>query len=119
LYQPTVVLEPPAKALLSRQEIFGPVTAIYRFSDLSLAIKAANSVPFAFHASVFARDISAALGAASSLSASAVMVNDMTAFRTDWMPFAGWAQSGLGTGGIVYSMREMTHEKMIVLRRSI
>ena len=50
-------------------------------------------------------------------SPSAVMVNDITAFRTDWMPFAGWRHSGYGVGGIPYTMREMAQEKMIVLRR--
>ena len=44
------------------------------------------------------------------------MVNDHTAFRTDWMPFAGRRHSGYGIGGIPWSMREMTQEKMIVLR---
>jgi acyl-CoA reductase-like NAD-dependent aldehyde dehydrogenase len=117
LFQPTVVMEAGPASLLSQQEIFGPVTAIYRFSNAFRATERANSLPFAFHASVFARDISAALVAASGLNASAVMINETTAFRTDWMPFAGWAQSGLGMGGISYSMREMTREKMIVLRR--
>jgi acyl-CoA reductase-like NAD-dependent aldehyde dehydrogenase len=45
-------------------------------------------------------------------------VNDHTAFRTDWMPFAGRRLSGYGTGGIPWSMREMTQEKMVVLRHS-
>ncbi|MGO4213630.1 aldehyde dehydrogenase family protein, partial [Terriglobus sp. YAF25] len=108
LFQPTVVLEPSPEALLSRQEVFGPVTAVYRFSNLPSAVKEAGNLPYAFQASVFARDISAALCAASSLNASAVMINDMTVFRTDWMPFSGWAQSGLGVGGIGHSMREMT-----------
>jgi hypothetical protein len=39
-------------------------------------------------------------------------VNDHTAFRTDWMPFAGRRQSGYGIGGIPWSMHEMTQEKM-------
>ena len=44
------------------------------------------------------------------------MANDRAAaFRTDWMPFAGRRQSGYGIGGIPYSMREMTQEKMVVL----
>jgi acyl-CoA reductase-like NAD-dependent aldehyde dehydrogenase len=117
LFQPTVVIEPSSASLLSRQEAFGPVTAIFRFTDLSEAIERANSLPFAFHASVFANDISAALAAASSLNASAVMVNEATVFRTDWMPFAGWGQSSLGVGGIGHTMLEMTREKMIVLKR--
>ena len=50
------------------------------------------------------------------LAASAVMVNDHTAFRTDWMPFAGRRQSGYGIGGIPWTMDEMSQEKMIVFK---
>lgn len=42
------------------------------------------------------------------------MINDHTAFRTDWMPFAGLRQSGLGKGGIPYSFDDMCVEKMLV-----
>ena len=49
------------------------------------------------------------------LAASAVMVNEHTAFRVDWMPFAGLKQSGLGTGGIPHTMKDMQIEKMIVI----
>ena len=45
------------------------------------------------------------------LNASAVMVNEHTAFRVDWMPFAGLRQSGLGVGGIPYTFKEMQIEK--------
>jgi acyl-CoA reductase-like NAD-dependent aldehyde dehydrogenase len=94
------------------------VTCVYSYQDLDEAIAAANSLPVAFQASVFAQDIGIALHAAERLDASAVMINDSTAFRTDWMPFAGRHQSGYGTGGIPFTMRDMTEEKMIVLRRS-
>jgi acyl-CoA reductase-like NAD-dependent aldehyde dehydrogenase len=116
--RPTVVVEPPAQAKLSREEVFGPVTCIYGFTQLDKAIEVANSLPFAFQASMFTREIGPALRAAEWLDASAVMVNDHTAFRTDWMPFAGRRQSGYGIGGIPWSMREMTQEKMVVLRHA-
>jgi acyl-CoA reductase-like NAD-dependent aldehyde dehydrogenase len=115
--RPAVVLEPPANAKLSRDEVFGPVTCIYAFTKLDEAIEAANSLPVAFQASIFTREIDSALRAAERLDASAVMINDHTAFRTDWMPFAGRRHSGYGIGGIPWSMREMTQEKMIVLRQ--
>jgi acyl-CoA reductase-like NAD-dependent aldehyde dehydrogenase len=115
---PSVLLDPPREARVSREEVFGPVTCVYRYTDLDEAIAAANALPVAFQASIFAQDIDVALHAAERLDASAVMVNDLTAFRTDWMPFAGRRQSGYGVGGIPYTMREMTQEKMIVLRRS-
>jgi acyl-CoA reductase-like NAD-dependent aldehyde dehydrogenase len=116
--RPAILLEPPASAKLSRDEVFGPVTCIYGFTKLDEAIEAANRLPVAFQASIFTREIGPALRAAERLDASAVMVNDHTAFRTDWMPFAGRRHSGYGIGGIPWSMREMTQEKMIVFRQS-
>ena len=117
ILEPTVLLDPPAEARISREEVFGPVLALYRYQNLDDAIARANALPTAFQASVFAGDIDVALRAADRLDASAVMVNDPTTFRTDWMPFAGRRTSGYGTGGIGYTLRDMTQEKMVVLRR--
>jgi acyl-CoA reductase-like NAD-dependent aldehyde dehydrogenase len=50
------------------------------------------------------------------LNAATVMVNDHTAFRVDWMPFGGLMESGLGVGGIPYTMEEMQSKKLIVIR---
>jgi acyl-CoA reductase-like NAD-dependent aldehyde dehydrogenase len=116
--QPAVLLDPAADAKVSTQEIFGPVVAVYRYIDLDEAIARANSLPTAFQASVFAQDIDVAMRAANRLDASAVMINDPTAFRTDWMPFAGRRESGYGAGGIPYTMRDLAQEKMILMRRS-
>jgi acyl-CoA reductase-like NAD-dependent aldehyde dehydrogenase len=116
VYAPTVLVEPPEDVRVSTKEVFGPVTCVYGYGDMDEAIARANSLNFAFQASVFSTDINAALHAARTLAGSAVMINDHTAFRTDWMPFAGQRQSGYGTGGIPYTMRDMSHEKMIVLK---
>lgn len=116
--QPAVLLDPAADAKISTLEVFGPVVAVYRYRDLGEAIRQANALPTAFQASIFAQDIDVALRAADRLDASAVMINDPTAFRTDWMPFAGRRESGYGTGGIPYTMRDMTQEKMILMRRT-
>jgi len=115
-YAPTVLLNPPDRVRVSQQEIFGPVVCVYSFTELDEAIARANALPFAFQASVFTRDLDRALYASGRLDASAVMVNDHTAFRVDWMPFAGQRQSGLGTGGIPYSFHDMQTAKMTVLR---
>ena len=44
------------------------------------------------------------------------MINEHTAFRVDWMPFAGLKQSGLAVGGIPYTMEDMQVDKMLVIR---
>jgi len=118
-YAPTVLLNPPDQAKVSAQEIFGPVINVYSFKDRKEAIERANRVPFSFQSAVFTKNIDTALDTAKRLNASAVMVNDHTAFRVDWMPFAGRKTSGLGVGGIVPTMLEMTEEKMIVFRSKL
>ncbi len=115
-YAPTVLFNPPADSRVSTQEIFGPVVCVYPYDQIERAIESANELPYNFQAAVFTRDLETALRACRRLDASAVMVNDHTAFRVDWMPFAGLGESGLGIGGIPYTLRDMQIEKMIVIR---
>jgi len=114
---PSVLLNPPVEAKVSVLEVFGPLTCVFGYRDLDEAIRIANSLPYAFQASVFSADIAVALKAAKHLDASAVLVNDHTAFRTDWMPFAGRRQSGYGVGGIPSTMEEMADDKMVVFNQ--
>lgn len=114
-YAPTVLYNPAADSKVSRSEIFGPVVCVYPYSDLNDAITVANSLDVAFQASVYSQDIDTAMMIADKLAASAVMINEHTAFRVDWMPFAGLKHSGLGTGGVPYTLEEMQIDKMIVI----
>lgn len=118
-YEPTILFNPPDDAKVSTQEVFGPVVCLYSYSDRNEAIKKANSLQWAFQASVFTSNIDIALDTVKKLNASAVMVNDHTAFRVDWMPFGGRDSSGIGIGGIPYSMHEMTREKLMVIKSSV
>ena len=118
-FQPTVLLNPPDNVHVSQEEIFGPVVCIYSYSDREEAIKKANSLPLAFQASVFTSNLDVALDTVNKINASAVMVNDHTAFRVDWMPFGGRDSSGIGMGGIPHSMHEMTREKMFVIKSKV
>ncbi|MDZ4786181.1 MAG: aldehyde dehydrogenase family protein [bacterium] len=119
LYQPTVIYNPSLSAKVSNSEIFGPVVCVYPYKNREDAINWANSLPLAFQASVFTKNLDIALDTLKRLNATAVMVNDHTAFRVDWMPFGGRDSSGLGLGGISYSMHEMTREKMAVIKSNV
>ncbi len=114
-YACTVLYNPSAESKVSTREIFGPVVCIYPYDELDEAIVQANRLPFAFQAAIFTTNIDTAMRAYKRLDASAVMINDHTAFRVDWMPFAGLRESGLGVGGIPYTFRDMQIEKMMVL----
>lgn len=118
-YLPTVLLNPDDRDAVSQKEIFGPVVCVYSYTDKADAITRANAVPYAFQASIYSNDLTDVLDTSAKLNATAVMVNDHTAFRVDWMPFGGRDASGLGMGGIQYSMHEMTREKMLVIRSRV
>ncbi|MFT5829715.1 MAG: acyl-CoA reductase-like NAD-dependent aldehyde dehydrogenase [Bacteroidia bacterium] len=113
-YEPTVLWEPKDSSTISQQEVFGPVVAIYAYDDIDDAIARANSLNVCFQASIFTSNLNTALGVSRRLNGMAVMVNDHTAFRVDWMPFGGSKLSGLGMGGIGHTMRDMTLERMVV-----
>lgn len=118
-FPPTVLLNPDLRATVSQREIFGPVVCVYSYTDKSEAISQANALPYAFQASIYTNDLTDVLDTSQRLNATAVMVNDHTAFRVDWMPFGGRDQSGIGMGGIQYSMHEMTREKMLVIKSDV
>lgn len=117
-YAPTVLFDPPANVRASTAEIFGPVICVYPVDSIDEGIARANSLPFAFQAAVFTRSLDTALRASRRLAATAVMVNDHTAFRVDWMPFGGYRESGLGMGGIPNTIADMQIERLTVIRSS-
>jgi len=118
-FEPTLIVNPPDNVNVSKMEIFGPVVCLYSYTDKDEAIRKANSLDYHFQASVFTKNIDSALDAVQKLNATAVMVNDHTAFRVDWMPFAGRDSSGLGTGSIPHSMHDMSREKMMVIKSGV
>lgn len=116
LYAPTVLVDVCKDSMIVKNEVFGPVAVVQAYDRFESAICEANDVEFAFQASIFTKDLDKALWAIQELEGLAIMVNDHTAFRVDWMPFGGYKKSGLGVGGIGHSLRDLTLEKMFVLR---
>ncbi len=115
-YSPTVLFNPPENTSVTCKEIFGPVICVYEYEDIDHAIKRANVLDVSFQAAVYTTNLNTAMHAYKQLNASAVMVNDFTAFRVDWMPFAGLRHSGMGVGGIPHTFKDMQIEKMIVIK---
>jgi len=115
-YEPTVLLNPSKDSKVSTQEVFGPVVCVYSYQDIEDAIEAANSLDVSFQSAVFSDNVSTAMDVAKKLEASAVIINDYTTFRVDWMPFGGRKHSGYGIGGIGYSMKDMLEHKLLVIK---
>ena len=88
-YDKTIILNPKKEDKISQFEIFGPVVTINEYDDLEKAIDDANSVNVSFQTSIFTNQINELLQFYAKINASSVFHNDHTAFRVDWMPFAG------------------------------
>ena len=116
-YNQTILLNPKPSDRVSRMEVFGPVVCVYTYDKIESAIKNANSVDTSFQASIFSDKINEVLSFYEKINASSVFHNDHTAFRVDWMPFAGLKHSGHGVGGIKYTMHDMQIDKMLVLKK--
>ena len=116
-YKPTIISNPKNSDKVSQMEIFGPIVCVYKYENIAHAIKLANNVEFSFQASIFSNKVNTILNFYNSINASAVFHNDHTAFRVDWMPFAGLKKSGYGVGGIKYTMNDLQINKMLVLRK--
>ena len=114
-YAPTFLAEVPPDARASREEIYGPVTLLYRIGDLDEAIRLANDVDYGLQAAIFTQDLDVAFEAADRLRYGGVMINDSTDYRIDAMPFGGFKGSGLGREGVAFALHEMTEPKLVCL----
>jgi glyceraldehyde-3-phosphate dehydrogenase (NADP+) len=110
---PTVLENVPAIAPLSCEEIYGPVTVLYRVADLDEAIRLANGTDYGLQAGVFTASLASARRAAIELEFGGVMVNESTDFRVDATPFGGRKRSGLGREGVRFALEEMTEPKLV------
>jgi acyl-CoA reductase-like NAD-dependent aldehyde dehydrogenase len=94
------------------------VVAVYSYHVLHEAIRRAIGLATAFQDSIFPQDVDVVMRPENRCDASTAMITDPTAFHTDWMPFAGRRESGYGTGGLPYTVRDMTQVTMALLRQS-
>ena len=96
LVEPTVFEDVAENAYLSCEEVFGPVTSLYRFATLDEALERANAVPFGLSASIFTRDLHAVQRFSEELQAGILHVNSQTAGADVHVPFGGIKGSGFG-----------------------
>jgi succinate-semialdehyde dehydrogenase/glutarate-semialdehyde dehydrogenase len=97
-YAPTVLIDASFDMALAREEIFGPVAALFRFSSEEEAIAMANATPFGLAAYFYSRDPSRMRRVSEALECGMIGVNEGI-ISTEVAPFGGVKQSGLGREG--------------------
>jgi acyl-CoA reductase-like NAD-dependent aldehyde dehydrogenase len=98
------------------KEIFGPVVSVAPFEHLDEAIDLANDTDYGLQAGIFTRDLATALAATDGLRFGGITVNQAPQFRVDQMPYGGTKASGNTKEGPHDAVREMTEERMVVVR---
>jgi aldehyde dehydrogenase (NAD+) len=113
--QPTIFTGVQDTMKIAREEIFGPVMSILKYSSLDEAIKRANSSCYGLAAGIFSRNIDTCLKAASELQAGTCWVNTYNSFDTA-QPFGGFKSSGIGRELGEYALHNYTETKTVMIK---
>ncbi|WP_304995838.1 NAD-dependent succinate-semialdehyde dehydrogenase [Salinispirillum sp. LH 10-3-1] len=104
-YQPTVLTNVTPDMAVAQEEIFGPVSPLFRFETEEEAIQMANDTPFGLAAYFYSRDIGRVWRVAEALEYGMVGINEGI-ISTEVAPFGGMKESGLGREGSHYGIDE-------------
>jgi acyl-CoA reductase-like NAD-dependent aldehyde dehydrogenase len=115
LVEPGLVLEPPVESRLWREELFGPAIAVRTFDGDDDALLHANDTRFGLSVGVFTTHLDRAMRFARGLRSGSVHVNSGPLWRTAFMPYGGFGDSGFGKEGVKYAMQEMSEQKLVVI----
>lgn len=113
-YEPTILCGLDASFEVHNTEIFGPVFAIYRFSDEEEAIRCANDTEYGLVAYAWTRDLGRAFRLSKKLEAGMVILNSGSV-GTASVPFGGIKHSGYGREGSHYGIEEYVHVKYVLM----
>ncbi len=117
LITPTLLEEVPPDRPVVADEVFGPVAVLDPYEDFPQALNMVNLSRYGLQAGVFTNDTSKVQEAWARIEVGGIIHNDVPTWRTDPMPYGGVKASGVGREGPLYTYREMTEERMLVLRR--
>ncbi|MET9084282.1 NAD-dependent succinate-semialdehyde dehydrogenase [Streptomyces sp. NPDC004237] len=111
-YEPTVLTGVTSDMAVTREETFGPLTPLIRFTDEQDAVRAANDTEFGLAAYLFARDAERVWRVGAALEAGMVGINTGL-ISNEVAPFGGVKQSGTGREGSVYGIEEFLELKYL------
>ncbi|HEX8100636.1 MAG TPA: aldehyde dehydrogenase family protein [Actinomycetota bacterium] len=114
-YAPTVLAGTTPDMKVRCMEIFGPVITVEPYQTFEEALAEVNDSEYGLQAGLFTSSIDRAMLAHRELEVGGVIVNDVSAFRADQMPYGGAKDSGYGREGLRYAMQEMTEPRIMVL----
>ncbi len=112
---PTVLLGTTSPMRVNCDEVFAPVVTIRPYHDFEDALAMVNDSPYGLQAGLFTHDLRRIMRAFEAAEVGALVINDVSGFRVDHLPYGGVKQSGLGREGVRSAILEMTELRMLLL----
>ncbi|MBV9335445.1 MAG: aldehyde dehydrogenase [Solirubrobacterales bacterium] len=112
--EPAVIAEPSTESRLNREEVFGPVLPIFRFSDFEEAVRRANDTPYGLGSSIWTHDARLIHRAAQDIEAGMTWVNQIH-YGYDELPFGGVKASGFGKEHGIEALDSYVEIKSVVV----
>lgn len=117
LWPPTVLASAAATLRVDCEEVFAPVLSVHRYTDVAEAIRLASDSEYGLQAGIFTHDDRIVSAAIDGIETGGLMVNDVSSFRADHMPYGGVKRSGFGREGVRYAIEDMTELKLVTYNR--
>ena len=116
LLRPTVLADVTPDMRVCRDEVFGPVVAVQAYGSTDEGLNLADDTRYGLQAGIYTSSLSTALRAARELHFGTVLVNEVPTWRADQMPYGGVRSSGNTKEGPAAAVREMTEERLVVVK---
>ena len=113
--QPSILIKTNKNMNVNSREVFAPLITLSKFDDFKKAVEEVNDSLYGLQAGVFTKNIENVFYAFNNLETGGVIINNVSTYIMDSMPYGGVKDSGNGREGIKYAIEEMTERKVLVV----
>lgn len=115
LLMPTILINTNNGMSVNSKEVFAPLITLTQFEDFKKAVDEVNNSTYGLQAGVFTKNLENAFYAFNNIEAGGVIINNVSTYRMDSMPYGGVKDSGNSREGVKYAIEEMTERRVMVV----
>lgn len=112
---PTILTHTNRNMNVNSREVFAPLITLAEFDKFEKAVEYVNDSLYGLQAGVFTNNFKNVFYAYDNIETGGVVINNVSTYRMDSMPYGGVKDSGNGREGVKYAIEEMTERKILVI----